>query len=174
MNYLITEKFVKETCPTISTNNNGVNVAAALQMVTLRYMKKLLSNDLYQFYSDYVNASPQPVLTSHQEELFELVKVYMALQVERHMLTNLVEISSKGTTAEQNAATLEIVNYKRQELQASILGFENDIQNYLEDNAVEFPQYKPKCEVAATTNQRNRAKNPFGLSLEPDRKIIFN
>jgi hypothetical protein len=172
MKYLITEKYIKDTCPSISTNNNGVNIAAACQMVTLRYMKKLLSTDLFQFYSDYVNAvSPTP-LTSYQEELFGLVQYYMALQVERHMLTNLIDVSNKGATAEQNAASLELVTYKRQELQASILDFENEIQSYLDTNAAEFPQYKPTCEVA-TLSQRSRTKNPFGLSLEADKPILY-
>ena len=171
MKYLITEEFVKETCPSISLNSNGITVAAALQMVTLRYMKKLLSTGLYQLYSDYVNADqPQP-LTHPQAELFELVQLYMALQVERHMLTNLVEIGNKGTTAEATAATLDVVTFKRQELASSILNFESDIQNYLAAHAPEFPEYTPPLSEGSFRGPRT--KNPFGISLEPDRPIVY-
>ena len=173
MSYLITEEYVTETCPSISTNNNGITIAAALQMVTLRYMKKLLSTDLYQLYVDYVDAPAPTPLTNYQAELFELVKYYMALQVERHMLTNLVEIGAKGATVEATAATLEIVTFKRQELAAAILSFETEIQDYLDAHAPEFPEYKPKCEAAPGQVKRNRANNPFGISLEPDRPRIF-
>lgn len=172
MNYLITEEFVKQTCPSISLNSNGITVQAALQMVTLRYMKKLLSTGLYGLYSDYVNADQPQSLTPAQAELFELVQLYMALQVERHMLTNLVEIGNKGTTAEATAASLEVVTFKRQELAASILAFEGDIQNYLAAHAQDFPEYTPPPGEAGP-GRGPRTKNPFGISLEPDRPIVY-
>jgi hypothetical protein len=173
MNYLIDEKFVKLTCPSISVSANGITIAAALQIVTLRYLKKLLSTDLHDLYAAYVNDAQPVPLTTQQGELFDLVKIYMALQVERHMLTNVVEITTKGATVDQAAATLELITYKRQEITASILSLETDIKDYLDQHAADFPEYKPATEAGADYQKRHRAQNPFGISLAPDQPRIY-
>jgi hypothetical protein len=185
MNYLIDEFYVKETCPSISVSTNGITIAAALQIVTLRYMKKLLSTDLFDFYSAYVNAvapapfptplpapfPTSPTLTAAKAELFDLVQLYMALQVERHMLTNVVDITNKGATVEQTAATLELITYKRQEIGATILSLEGEIKDYLDSHPADFPEYKPATEAGAF--KANRTQNPFGISLAPDRPRVY-
>ena len=141
MSYLIDEKYLSDFT-SVSQNKNAKDIRVAFQAVTLIHVKPLLGNPLFDLY--HVHVESASVLTDKQAALFDMIKYYMALKVEREMLFNLVTISNKGATEEDKAASLELVTMKRQSIENRASAIKKNILEYLKIHKSDFPEYYPK------------------------------
>ncbi|KUG07416.1 hypothetical protein [Solirubrum puertoriconensis] len=149
MKYLITDSYL--------TSNTGVHkdtdaklIRVALKQVTIADVKPLLSQPLYEVYETHVTSGT--TLTAKQVELFDQIQYWMALRTERAMLSNLLTINNKGVTQEEHVANMDIVNFKRQEIEANASVVKKNILGYLQSNKADFPEFFPESSKPEPTS----------------------
>lgn len=138
--YLIDEKYLADFT-SVCINKNAKDIKVAFQAATMIYIKPLLGIALYELFENH--ASSNSLLNPKQAQLFEMIKYFMALKVEREMIFNLVTISNKGATEEDKAATLELATSMRQSVESKAATIKKNILDYLKENKADFPEYYP-------------------------------
>ena len=159
--YLIDEKYLSDYT-SVSINKNAKDIKVAFQAVTIIHVKPLLGIALYELLETHVASTIE--LTAKQAQLFDMVKYFMALKVEREMLYNIISISNKGATEEEKAASVETVTVKRQAVESQAASVKKNILSYLNTNKADFPEFYPETNTQDFTS---------GIIFEPVRRIYI-
>lgn len=160
--YLIDEKYLTDYT-SVSLTKNAKDIKVAFQAATIISVKPLLGIALYELYENHLLTSN--LLNRKQGELFEMIKYFMALKVEREMLFNLVNINNKGATEADKAASLELSTSMRQAVDSKAATVKKNILEFLKENKDDFPEYYPP----ATETQDFTG----GIIFEPIRHIYI-
>lgn len=162
-NYLITESYFKSRT-SVSKQLDAIAIKTVFTTVEEFYIKELLGIPLFQYYWNFVNQIPLnpdpssrfsgpilPTLSEIEQELLDKVMYYYALMAEWEVLFNLFDISNKGNTMEQNAASVELIRMKRSEVLSKAEQLKAGILAFLKTNKEQFSYYFP-------SNQTNQAR----------------
>ncbi|MFD2717912.1 hypothetical protein ACFST9_04250 [Hymenobacter monticola] len=166
-NYLITESYFKSRT-SVSKQLDPQSIKTVFTTVEEFYIKEMLGIPLYEIYKGNVNGSNTEPLTSFEQELLDKVMYYYALMAEWEVLFNLFDISNKGNTVEQNAASVELVRMKRGEVLSKAEQLKAGILSFLKTNKEEFSNYFPSTQ----TNQA-RAEAVFPIVFDHAPKYYY-
>jgi len=145
--YLITDAYLTERF-NISKHLDTPEITEALANVTEFHVKKLLGKPLYKLYLNHIENAT--TLTAKQAELYELIKLYFGLMVKYELMYKLFDITAKGNQTEPSAASIEMVQLKRNSEYAKASIAKEDIKKFLEANKADFPEYFPDVTSTST------------------------
>ncbi|TXK23323.1 hypothetical protein FVR03_22760 [Pontibacter qinzhouensis] len=164
MSFLITESYLKSRV-NVTLHKDASAIKIAFQNVTDFYIQDLLSIPLYELYLDH--ATNNTALSVKQMELFNKIKVYFALMVEWELMFNLFEITNKGNKEDINAASIDVVKLKRNEVYSKAEQVKSNILRYLSTNKADFPQYFSSEENTEHTPKSITGASPIVFLNEP-------
>lgn len=166
MTFLINDTYLTSNT-NIGTSVNDKTLKVALQTVTITDVKYLLGKPLYELFETHVQDST--VLTSAQAEAFEQIQYYMALKVEFELMGNILTVSNKGVTQDEHVANMDVVKFKRQNIESKAAIVKTALLVYLNANKDKFPEFFPE---PTTINKPNPAYSS-GIAFDYEPKRYF-
>lgn len=167
-NYLITESYLKTTT-SVSNQKDVQDIKKAFNIVEEFYLKDLLGLPLFEFYKAHANATSPPALDTIKGQLLSKVQLYFALMAEHEIMFDLFDISNKGNTVEQNAASIELVKLKRGEVLSKAQHVKKRILDYLREHQDSFTDYFP----ASPSTPPQRAEGFSPIVFDYQRKYYY-